>query len=74
MRALMDQYGAAVKNLAARHGAIVVDTQGAIDRFLRHHHPYALGRDRVHPNATGHTILARTLLDALQFGWTHSDG
>jgi len=29
----------------------------------------ALAWDRVHPNQTGHMILARTLLKAIGFAW-----
>ena len=66
MRALMDQYGAAVKKIAARHGTLFVDTQGAFNSVLQHVHSSALAWDRVHPNTTGHMILARAFLSAVQ--------
>jgi lysophospholipase L1-like esterase len=66
MRARMDQYGAAVKRLAKRHRAILVDTQAAFDRVLKHIHPMALAWDRVHPNQIGHAIIARAFLDAVE--------
>lgn len=69
MRARMDQYGAAVKRLAKKHRAICVDTQAAFDRVLKHMHPMALAWDRVHPNQTGHTIIARAFLDAIGLQW-----
>jgi lysophospholipase L1-like esterase len=65
MRAQMDRYGAAVRQLAADHDAIFVDTQAAFDEVLRHLHPSAIAGDRVHPNSIGHTILARAFLNAL---------
>ncbi|MCY3024519.1 MAG: SGNH/GDSL hydrolase family protein [Planctomycetota bacterium] len=69
MRARMDSYGAAVKRLAKKHRAVFVDTQAAFDRVLKHLHPMALAWDRVHPNQTGHMIVARAFLDALGFEW-----
>lgn len=62
MRAMMDRYGRIVAEVAARHDALLVDTQAAIDAALRHMPPAALSDDRVHPNLTGHLILARAFL------------
>jgi len=67
MRARMDKYGAVVKKLATRHGAILVDTQAAFNEALRHIHPMALAWDRIHPNSSGHTILARAFLQGIGF-------
>jgi lysophospholipase L1-like esterase len=69
MRARMDQYGAAVREVAARHRAILVDTQAAFDRVLAHQHSSALAWDRIHPNHLGHMVLARAVLDGLGFAW-----
>jgi len=69
MRARMDRYGAAVRKLAARHDAILVDTQAAFDEVLAVCHPMTLAGDRVHPNPTGHMILARAFLKAVGFAW-----
>jgi MinD-like ATPase involved in chromosome partitioning or flagellar assembly len=52
MRVRMDAYGAVVKKLAAKHDAILVDTQAGFDRMLKHMHPMALAWDRVHPNSS----------------------
>jgi lysophospholipase L1-like esterase len=67
MRATMDQYGAVVRKLAAKHGAIFVDTQVAFNAVLQHGHPASLAWDRVHPNVTGHMVLARAFLSAVDF-------
>jgi lysophospholipase L1-like esterase len=69
MRALMDSYGEVVKKLAARHNALLVNTQDAFDEALHHVHPAALAWDRIHPNLTGHMILARAFLQAVDFSW-----
>ena len=62
MRAMMDRYGRIVTDVAARHDALLVDTQAAFDDVLRHMPPAALCDDRVHPNLSGHMILARAFL------------
>jgi lysophospholipase L1-like esterase len=69
MRVMMDDYGRVVKKLAVKHQAILVDTQSAFDEVLAHLHPMTLAWDRVHPTHSGHTILARTFLRAVDFAW-----
>ena len=71
MRARMDEYGAIVARLADRYDAIFVDTQAAFDCALTHCHSSALAWDRVHPNQTGHMILAKAVLNALDFDWSN---
>ncbi len=65
MRAKMDQYSAAAKRIAQAHGTLFADTQAAFDTVLAHCHPAALAADRVHPNLTGHNIIARAFLKAI---------
>ncbi|MCB9134406.1 MAG: SGNH/GDSL hydrolase family protein [Anaerolineales bacterium] len=67
MRAMMDKYGKAVRELARKHKAIFVDTQAAFDAILQSTHPMSLAWDRVHPNLTGHAILARAFLKAVEY-------
>jgi lysophospholipase L1-like esterase len=69
MRAQMDHYGAAVREIAAAHGALFVDTQAAFDLVLEHLHPMTLAWDRVHPTMAGHAVLARAFLKAIEFSW-----
>lgn len=69
MRAMMDRYGAAMKKLATKYSAVFVDTQAAFDVVLQHIHPMAIAGDRVHPNPSGHAIIARALLQAIDFPW-----
>ncbi|MCX6943170.1 MAG: SGNH/GDSL hydrolase family protein [Opitutales bacterium] len=66
MRHRMDEYGALVRQAAAGHDALFVDTQAALDAVLQHMHANAIAWDRVHPNITGHAIIARALLGALR--------
>jgi lysophospholipase L1-like esterase len=65
MRARMDEYGAIVRRLAAKHRATFVDTQAAFDAVLAHTHPMSVAWDRIHPQPVGHMILARAFLAAL---------
>lgn len=69
MRAMMDTYGAAIHQVAARHRAIFVDTQAAFDAVLKDIHPMTLAWDRVHPNQAGHMLIARAFLKAISFKW-----
>ena len=70
MRAMMDRYGAVVKGLAAKHGALFVDTQAAFDAILQRYYPATIGWDRVHPNHIGQMVLARAFVGALGFQWS----
>ncbi len=69
MRQRMDAYGAVVKKMAKRHAALLVDVQAAFDRALQHQHSAALAWDRIHPNQTGHMIIARAFLQTLGYKW-----
>jgi len=69
MRARMDEYGAAVRAVAERHDALLVDTQASFDAALASCYPATLAWDRVHPSQTGHMILARAFLNAVGFEW-----
>lgn len=69
MRAMLDVYGDIVKRTASRHGALLVDAQAAYDQVLEHMHPMNIAWDRVHPNMTGHMIIARAFLKAVGYAW-----
>jgi lysophospholipase L1-like esterase len=69
MRAKMDEYGAVVRGLAESYDAICVDTQTAFDNILTELHPMALAGDRIHLNLTGHMLLARAFLKAIEYSW-----
>ncbi len=69
MRSRMDEYGAAVKKLAHKHGLSCVDTQAAFNHVLQFRYSGALAWDRVHPNAAGHMLLARAFLKSIGFAW-----
>jgi len=66
---MMDEYGIVVQDLAKRYSAVLVDTQAAFDGILTELHPMILAEDRVHPNLSGHMILARAFLKAVEYSW-----
>lgn len=65
MRKMMDAYGGIVRQLADEFAAVYVDVQDAFDRYLEHRPAESLSTDRVHPNLTGHMIIATACLTAL---------
>ena len=67
MRAAMDRYGAAMKEIAADFGAVVVDTQAAFDRALELTPVEHWSADQIHPNSPGHAIIALAFLRAVGF-------
>ena len=69
MREMMDQYGDVVRRLAKKYGTVLVDTQVTFDTVLKYLQPTALSSDRVHPNLTGHLILAHAFLQAIGYQW-----
>jgi lysophospholipase L1-like esterase len=69
MRAMMDLYGNAARQLSDKYQAVFVDTQSAFDTALQYGNPMSLAMDRVHPNQKGHMILARAFLNAVGYEW-----
>lgn len=72
MRAMMDAYGSAVRRLAQRHSALFVDTQSVFDRAVGFAPVEVLSWDRAHLNIPGHMILARAVLQAIEFNWSET--
>jgi lysophospholipase L1-like esterase len=67
MRKHMDAYSRVVEKLAHEFDALFVDTQAAFDRYLAHRSPQSLSDDRIHPNKTGHMIIANAFLESIEF-------
>lgn len=65
MRIRMDEYGAVAKRIAEAHKTVFVDTQAAFDAVLAHCYSAELAWDRIHPSLTGHNIIARAFLKAI---------
>lgn len=66
MRARMDEYGAAVRDIAEEFEALFVDTQAAFDALLEHAHPASIAWDRIHCGPVGHMALARAFLSTVE--------
>jgi len=69
VRRMTGTYGQAMQRVALRHEAVFVDVQQAFDRYLEHHYSLELAADRVHPTQTGHMIIARAWLKAVEYAW-----
>ena len=69
MRQMMDDYGQAAATVAQEVGAIFVDTQSVFDHYLEVQHSMSLSGDRIHPNLTGHMLIAQAFLCAIDFDW-----
>lgn len=66
MRKLADQYGAIGRKLAGEFDAAYGDVQSAFDRHLKHRPTQSFCGDRVHPNLSGHMVIAETFLAAIR--------
>lgn len=65
VRRLMDAYGQGVKKLAGEFDAVLVDVQAAFDEYMKTASGLSLAEDRVHPNSSGHQIIAKAFLEAV---------
>lgn len=62
MRKRMDEYGAIVKEEAAKRNILCIDLQQAFTKILKYRHSSYLSWDRVHPGHVGSIIIAREFL------------
>lgn len=69
MRKKIDEYGEMVAELSKEFNATLVDPQARFDSFLQHYHSTSLGWDSIHMNTAGHMVIARAVLDAIDFKW-----
>lgn len=67
MRMRMTEYADIVKKLSKTYNTIFVDTQAAIDDYLKFNYSGNISWDRIHPNNTGHMIIARAFLKAVGY-------
>lgn len=71
-RMRMEEYASIMRRLALRYNIPLVDTQAAFDTYLKQYHSAMLGWDRVHPNMSGHMLIARAWMNTVGFDWNHS--
>ncbi len=69
MRLMLDEYQKVMHKLADKYSAIYVDVQKDFDELLNHYHSSFFAWDRVHPNNSGHLVIARSFLNAIGFEW-----
>ncbi len=70
MRARMDEYGAVMKKVAEKHGAIFIDLQKVFAEFCGVRHSTNIAWDRVHPNQAGSMLIAKAFLKAIGFDFS----
>jgi lysophospholipase L1-like esterase len=70
LRNMMNTYGGAVQRLAQRHSAIFVDTQSVFDRAVACSPVESLTTDGAHLTIAGHMLLARAVLQSVDFNWS----
>ncbi len=67
MRKRMDEYVAIIKELAEKYNCILVDFQSMYDKYFEDKHSAFIAWDRIHPNETGATLMAREFLSHCGF-------
>ena len=67
MRNRMIEYVNICKELAEKHGCILVDFQAMYERYLKHCHSTLIAWDRVHPNEMGAMMMAKEFLKHCDF-------
>lgn len=72
MRVRMDEYGAIVKEEAAKRKIPCIDLQRAFDDFLKYRYSAFISWDRVHPGWVGSMIIAREILKFAGFDFNKS--
>lgn len=67
MRNRMLEYVAICKELAEKHGCVLVDFQAMFERYLKYRHSSFIAADRVHPNEMGAMMMAKEFLTHCDF-------
>ncbi len=67
MGAQVRAYADRVRGIAKKLGVTLIDMQKAFDEALTYNYCAKYSRDHVHPNLTGHTLIVRELLRALDY-------
>ena len=66
MRAMVDEYAAIMRKVAAKYSRPVLDTQQVFDEYMRSRSGQSINWDRVHPNQIGSMLLARLILQSIE--------
>ena len=68
MRKRMDEYRAAMKEIAAERGIPCIDLQEEFVHILQYRYPAFITWDRIHPGMVGSVIIAKAFLREIGFG------
>jgi lysophospholipase L1-like esterase len=71
MRKRMDEYTAICARLPQQHGCVFVDLQKLFEDYCSIRHSTNIAWDRIHPNRTGATFIARAFLEKCGFEYNH---
>ena len=71
MRKRMDEYTVICARLAQQHGCVFVDLQKLFEDYCSIRHSTNIAWDRIHPNRTGATLIARAFLEKCGFEYNH---
>lgn len=63
--AKLQEYRAVVHEMAEKYSTRLVRLHDIFQQQLDHRHPDAFGDEPVHPNATGHLLIAESVYDAM---------
>ncbi len=69
MRKKLDMYSRVIEKLAQEFDAVFIDVQTAFENYLIHWPTQSLCGDRVHPNTTGHMVIAKAFLEGIGLTW-----
>ena len=69
LRLALNSYINAMQDIAKEHSCVFINSQAVIDNFLHQAYAGRISGDSVHPNRTGHMLLAKAWLDAVGFTW-----
>ena len=65
---LLPEYLRVVNDLSRKYGTLHVKTHEVFQRLLKTHEPDTFCPEPVHPNLTGHMVIADAVHDALSSG------
>lgn len=69
MRIMMDKYREIVINLACTYDLPYVDLQEEFDAYFKNGYYCEISWDRIHPNLSGHMLIAKAILNRIGFEW-----
>lgn len=59
-------YASICKRIACKYNLIYIDIQEAFDILLKNITTHEISRDKIHPNMTGHMLIARTFINSIE--------